>query len=92
VPMVRLIEALAWKQGVNELAREPTDTGSKLNLSSTLHSDQDGARVLLGERGGMETPLRGCARVSVNKSAQCGPRSSKTGFSISSGWARGPRC
>jgi hypothetical protein len=41
--MVRLIEALAWKQGVNELAQEPMDTGSKLNLSSTLHSDQSEA-------------------------------------------------
>jgi hypothetical protein len=29
-------EALAWKRGVNELAKEPTDIGSKPNLFSTL--------------------------------------------------------
>ena len=33
---VWLIEALARKQGAKELAEEPTDTGSKLNLSSIL--------------------------------------------------------
>jgi len=42
---VWLIEALAWKQGVNELAKEPTDIGSKPNLFSTLRQGE-------GETGG----------------------------------------
>ena len=35
---VKSIEALAWKRGVDELTKEPTDIGSTPNLFPTLRS------------------------------------------------------
>lgn len=53
---VRLIEALAWKRGVNKLAKEPTDIGSKLNLSSTLPVTPTGEAAAKVQCGHNATP------------------------------------
>jgi hypothetical protein len=56
VSKVWLIEALAWKRGANELAWEPTDTGSKPNLFPTLLHETRGnlsVRVRVAPRSGL---------------------------------------